>query len=169
VHGEYRHLVHHAKLARETGVKADRVKVVSNGETFEVTSDTIEVIERYEEHKVLIDEKFASELSRDVLKDRRKLAEKGVVFVMFTRNSDSGAIVSGPEIVVKGVLNEMDHEDFKTRARELVRKTVREVQGNQPVAVMRDRIEEEVRVSISHFLQRRYLRKANISPVIVDI
>ncbi len=169
VHGEYRHLVHHAALARETGVPAEHVKVISNGETFEVTSHGLKVIDRYEDHKVLIDEKFSSELTRDVLKDRRRLAEKGVVFVMFTRNSDTGALLTGPEIVIKGVLSESDHEDFRVRARELVRKTVREFQRDEPQVISRERLEEEVRVSLSHLLQRKYLRKANISPVIVDL
>jgi ribonuclease J len=106
IHGEYRHLFHHARLARETGVPKERVLLAENGQVIEFDEKGGRLGEIVETGRVLIDGKGIGDVGRSVLKERRLLSEEGLVMVCLVFDEETGIVVYGPEIVSKGFVFE---------------------------------------------------------------
>ncbi len=108
VHGEYRHLVLHARLARETGLPDERVLLVENGQVIEFSGGVGRIGGSVAVGRVLIDGKGVGDVGRAVLKERRVLSEEGFVAVTMAIDEETGIIVYGPEIVSRGVVFETE-------------------------------------------------------------
>ena len=102
VHGEYRHLVHHARLARGTGMAEDKVIICEDGDSLLMGDDGIDVERRFAPAGYLYVDGVVGDVGRGVLRDRRALAAEGIVVVIVTIDGHTGEIVTGPEIVTKG-------------------------------------------------------------------
>jgi ribonuclease J len=124
VHGEYRHLVLHARLAQEIGIPADRTLVAENGQVIELETGSIRVRDRVPTGRVLIDGKGVGDVGRSVLQERRILSEDGMVAVTMAFDEETGIVVYGPEVVSRGFVfeNETGHllEDAKCVILEIV-------------------------------------------------
>ena len=96
VHGEYRHLVHHAQLARDVGVAADRVLICEDGDAITLTPEGAFGERRAVPAGYMYVDGIVGDVSRGVLRDRRMLSEEGVVVVIVTVAAASGEIVTGP-------------------------------------------------------------------------
>ncbi|HEU5322061.1 MAG TPA: ribonuclease J, partial [Methylomirabilota bacterium] len=103
VHGEYRHLLGHARLAERVGLTSDRVFLVEDGTGVEVTKTAARVVGRYPTGRVLVDGKGIGDVTSAVLRDRQILAEDGVIAVSVAVGA-GGALVAGPEIASRGVI-----------------------------------------------------------------
>ena len=99
VHGEYRHLVHHARLAHEVGVPDDHVLVCEDGDVVTLTAEGADIERRAVPAGYMYVDGIVGDISHGVLRDRRMLSEEGVVVVIVTVDSATGEIVTGPEIV----------------------------------------------------------------------
>ena len=169
IHGEYRHLVHHAELAVEAGVKEENVSVVQNGEVVELTRDGLEIVDQIEEVRFLVDGREGVEVTKDVLRDRRRMAETGVVFCMLGREKDSGKILTKPEIVAKGLI----HESMEKWLIEEALKVVEQVLARYRLDIKRNTMDydlgEEIRIEIRRFLERNTGKKPTVVPVILDV
>jgi ribonuclease J len=104
IHGEYRHLDLHARLARELGVEAGCAQVVLDGELAQLAASGLNIIGQVEHGKVLIDGKGVGEIDFATLHDRRHLSYNGMVMVVVGINESSGVVVYGPEITTKGLI-----------------------------------------------------------------
>jgi ribonuclease J len=170
IHGEYRHLVHHAKLARETNVPESNVIVATNGAVLELTSDSFRLIDQMEEPRVLIESREGGEMSKLVLRDRRQIGEKGVVFSLMVRNIETRRIISGPEIVARGLAHE-DREGFLIEeAKKLcMRKLVEYEDGLRRTGEPQMDLQEEIRVELRRFFNANTGRKPVVVPIILDL
>src|SRR3989475_8857214 len=101
VHGEYRHLLGHARLAESVGLAADRVFLVEDGAVVEMTKTAARVIGHVPVDRVLVDGKGIGDIGSVVLRDRQILAESGLVAVSLVIDR-TGRVVSGPEIASRG-------------------------------------------------------------------
>ncbi len=106
IHGEYRHLFHHARLALETGIPKERVLLAENGRVIEFDEKGGRLGEIVETGRVLIDGKGIGDVGRSVLKERRLLSEEGLVMVCMVFDEETGIVIYGPEIVSKGFVFE---------------------------------------------------------------
>ena len=106
IHGEYRHLVLHARLAEGTGIDRQNVIVAENGQVIGFDGDKGQVMETVPTGRVLIDGKGIGDVGRSVLRERRVLAEDGLVVVNMTLDEETGVIVHGPEILSRGFVFE---------------------------------------------------------------
>ena len=102
MHGEYRHMVHHARLARDVGVADDRVLVCEDGDVVTLGPNGVDVERRAVPAGYLYVDGIVGDVGHGVLRDRRSLAEEGVVVVIVTVDATTGEIVTGPEIVTRG-------------------------------------------------------------------
>ncbi len=102
VHGEFRHLVHHARLAHEVGVPEDHVLVCEDGDVVTLGDAGADVERRAVPAGYMYVDGIVGDVSRGVLRDRRMLSEEGVVVVIVTVEAATGEIVTGPEIVTRG-------------------------------------------------------------------
>ncbi|HBG21838.1 MAG TPA: ribonuclease J, partial [Peptococcaceae bacterium] len=102
IHGEYRHLIKHAQLAKDVGISNENVFVVENGQILEFCSNWGKVAGRVTAGRVLVDGLGVGDVGNIVLRDRRQLSRDGLVVVVLTLDQNSGEIVAGPDIISRG-------------------------------------------------------------------
>ena len=166
VHGEYRHLLAHRRLAQEVGVPAEHVFVVEDGQGIELTKTSARMLERVPLLRVLVDGKGVGDVGPVVLRDRQLLAEDGTVVVAVTVDRASGAIVAGPEIVSRGWVYEREAEAVLEDARAAVREALAE-RGEAPLA--REALVALLRGTLRRFITQRYDRKPVVLPVVLEV
>src|SRR5438874_8037458 len=104
VHGEYRQLLLHSELAREAGLAQERIAVVEDGETVELDGESMVRGEKVGTGLVYVDGLGVGDVEQVVLRDRRHLAEDGILVVTLTLDRDTGTVRAGPELVSRGVI-----------------------------------------------------------------
>ena len=166
VHGEYRHLLAHRRLAQGVGVPAEHVFVVEDGQGIELTKTSARMLERVPLLRVLVDGKGVGDVGPVVLRDRQLLAEDGTVVVAVTVDRASGAIVAGPEIVSRGWVYEREAEAVLEDARAAVREALAE-RGEAPLA--REALLALLRGTLRRFITQRYDRKPVVLPVVLEV
>ncbi|MBS1959430.1 MAG: ribonuclease J [Bdellovibrionales bacterium] len=170
VHGEYRHLVHHARLAAETGVAESNIAVIKNGEITEIGSKVgIKIIDKLEELRILVSGRDGTEVTRDLLRDRRKLAETGVVFCMMVREKDSGKILTKPELMLKGVVSESFESWMMDEAMRIVHEQIGEYKKGLKRGFIDPEFGENLRIEIRRFFDRNTGKKPIVVPVLLDV
>jgi ribonuclease J len=166
VHGEYRHLVSHARLARAMGVAADHVLVCEDGDVVELTDDGIHRAERAPAGYLYVDG-IVGDVGHGVLRDRRVLAEEGVVVVVVGVDVATGAIITGPEVITRGWVYAPEAEALLDEARDVVAQEVKEtfaVDGPHDV----ETIQKVVRRAAGRFVNERTRRRPMIVPVVME-
>ena len=169
IHGEYRHLVHHAKLARECGLKEDQVLVATNGDVLAITPNSIQVAEKLDEPRVLIEGREGNDVSKLVLKDRRQLGEKGVVFSLLVRNAESRRILTPPEIMAKGLATEQVEQWLIEEAKNRVKKLVQEYETQLATQGTEMDLQETIRIELRRFFLNNLGKKPTVMPIILDL
>jgi ribonuclease J len=167
VHGEYRHLVHHAQLAHEVGVPDDNVIVCEDGDVVTINADGAEVERRGVPAGYMYVDGIVGDVSRGVLRDRRMLSEEGVVVVIVTVDSKTGEIVTGPEIVTRGWVYAPEAEDLLEDAKQVVRESIAKaaVEGATDFETMR----RHCRKSLARFIDERTRRRPAVIPVVMEV
>jgi len=166
VHGEYRHLLGHARLAANAGLDPDRIFLVEDGTGVEVTPTTARVVPGYPTGRVLVDGKGIGDIGAVVLRDRQILAEDGVIAVAVTFDK-SGALVAGPDIASRGVVYVKENEAFLDDLRAAVRATLAERPADE--AWDRDTIVARVRTAVRQLVNQRVQRKPIVLPIILEL
>jgi ribonuclease J len=170
IHGEYRHMVHHGKLARETRVAHDNVIVATNGAVLELTANSFKLVEQMEEPRVLVEGREGNEMSKLVLKDRRQIGEKGIVFSLMVRNVETRRIISGPEIITRGLAHESREAELVLEAKKLcMRKLAQYEDGLKRTGEPQMDLQEEIRVELRRFFNANIGKKPVVLPIILDL
>lgn len=167
VHGEYRHLVKHAQLAQSLGMGKDATIVLENGMPLRLSVNGIRREERGEYGRIFVDGKGVGDVGNMELRDRRHLANHGMVTVVLAINQTTGAIVFGPELFTRGFVPEEDSQAYLAEAVQVVRDTLLE---HSPAAVSDwDELRVEVRKGLRRFFNRTMNRRPLILPVIMEL
>nr|WP_303857456.1 ribonuclease J [Aminicella lysinilytica] len=120
VHGEHRHLVRHAKLAQELGMKKDNIFVLDNGDQLTVDrKKAIQFKNVVSAEDILVDGLGVGDVGNIVLRDRKLLSESGLIIVAAAVDRNNGTIVSGPEIVSRGFVYVKENEDLMDNMRKV--------------------------------------------------
>jgi ribonuclease J len=165
VHGEYRHLLGHARLAAEAGLPPDRVFLIEDGAALEVTKSAASVVSGIPAGRVLVDGKGVGDVGPVVLRDRELLAEEGMIAVAIVLN-EHGAVVSGPSIASRGVVHVKENEPLIEELRLAVSQAVNEMSA--PGRLDRDALAERMRFAVRRFVNQRFQRKPVILPMILE-
>ena len=120
VHGEYRHLYHHARLARLLGMDESKVIIPEIGGIIEVRKDTIRKSGTVPSGEVLIDGLGIGDVGESVLRDRKHLSEDGMLIVVLGFDRDTGELISGPDIISRGFVYAKENEKLLDGAKEAV-------------------------------------------------
>jgi ribonuclease J len=169
IHGEYRHLVHHAKLAQETGMKEDDILVAVNGDIVEVDKEGLGIVHHMEEPRVLVEGREGGDISKIVLKDRRQMGEKGIVFSLMVRNAESGRIISGPEIIARGLVREDKEGELLLDAKKVAIKVIKDFEREASEGNFNMDLQEEIRVQLRRFFNNEIGKKPVVLPIILDL
>src|SRR5213078_446859 len=125
VHGEYRQLLLHSELAKEAGLGADQIAVVEDGETVELDADSMIRGEKIGTGLVYVDGLGVGDVEQVVLRDRRHLAEDGILVVTLTLDRDTGAVRAGPDLISRGVIEPELSTRLMADARKAARDSIR--------------------------------------------
>jgi len=167
VHGEYRHLILHSRLAEQVGIPPDRILLAEDGQVIRFDGTSGRVQDRVPTGRVLIDGKGIGDVGRSVLKERRILSEEGVVAVTMAFDEETGIIAYGPEIVSRGFVFETATGHLLDDAQCVVLEVVEDV-GFETL----DRV-EQIRSKIITALKQYFFfaigRRPVILPFILEI
>ena len=167
VHGEYRHLHHHANLARQLGMPDDNVMQVEIGDVIELSEDSIDVTGVVPNGNVLIDGLGIGDVGAVVLRDRKHLAEDGLLSVVMGLDHDLGSVVSGPDIISRGFVYVRESDELVDGAREAA---VRAIDAFGPIdSTDWNRLKNDVRESVQRYIFDAIKRNPMILPIIVEI
>jgi ribonuclease J len=119
IHGERRHLQHHARLAEEIGIPRSHILICEDGDVIQI-GERLEKQERVRAGMTFVDGLGIGDVGGEVLRDRRKLAGDGVVVVVVTVDAQSGELVGGPDVVNRGFVHEETSADILEEARKRV-------------------------------------------------
>lgn len=169
IHGEYRHLVHHAAVAKEAGVAPENVLIAVNGDVLEVGSDRFEVVDHIDEPRVLVEGRDGNDVSKLVLKERRQMGEKGIVFSLMVRNVETRRIMSGPEIIAKGLTGEAQEAFLIEESKALVRKIIVKYEQELQSGALEMDLQEVIRVELRRFFSANIGKKPVVLPIILDL
>ncbi len=157
IHGEYRHLFLHARLAQQMGIPPERVLLAENGQIIEFDAAGGRVKDSVMTGRVLIDGKGVGDVGRSVLKERRLLSEEGLVVVNLAFDEETGIVVFGPEIVSRGFVfeNETGHlvEDAQCVILEIIEDVGPEVPDR--IKIIRSRLQSALRQYFYFTIGRR--------------
>jgi ribonuclease J len=167
VHGEYRHLVHHADLAEQMGVAPSRVLVCEDGDAVTLDDHTVDVERRAVPAGYQYVDGIAGDVSHGVLRDRRNLAEEGFVVVVVTVDAATGELVTGPEIVTRGWVHEAEAEELLDDAREAVRDELARLSDEGPVEY--ETIRRHARRALGRLINQRTRRRPAVIPVVIEV
>jgi ribonuclease J len=169
IHGEYRHLVHHAALAKECGIPTQNILTAVNGDVIELTPHSCKILEHLDETRVLVEGREGNDISKLLLRERRQIGEKGVVFSLLVRNAETRKIISGPEILAKGLTHEDREGWLIEEAKKLVKKVVADFEGNKDDRGPEGDLQETIRVQLRRFFSHNIGRKPVVLPIILDL
>ena len=169
VHGEYRMLVQHARLAQKTGIARDDVYVVENGDVIEFTKAGPERVGRTVGNPVFVDGLGVGDVGQVVLRDRRHLSEDGMIVVTVTIDSSDGKVLAGPDVTSRGFTYDASTDgvgivdEVKRQAAEIIEDGARN--GLTEWAAIR----EHVHKGLQKFVYERTKRRPMILPVVMEV
>ena len=167
VHGEQKHLYKHALLAQSLGMPAKNVLVTEIGKTIELTADKMAVVGSVPAGRVLVDGLGVGDVGSIVLRDRRHLAEDGLIVVVATLDSATGELVSGPDIVTRGFVYVREAETLIDEIRGVAHRAIEDCCRNPRCDW--NTIKTRVRDDLSRMLFQKTKRSPMILPVIMDV
>jgi len=166
VHGEYRQLLQHSELAREAGIGEERVVVVEDGEAVELDAESIQRGEKISTGLVFVDGLGVGDVEQVVLRDRRHLAEDGILVVTLALDRDTGSLRAGPDLLSRGLIEpELSKglmADAKRAAMEAIRK-MRETHADVNL------LQEAIHDAVSKTVYKQTRRRPMVIPVVTEI
>jgi ribonuclease J len=167
VHGEYRHLLGHARLAEAAGIPSDRIFLIEDGIGLELTHATARITGGYPAGRVLVDGKGVGDIGSVVLRDRQILAEDGVIAVSVTLDAEGG-VVAGPEIASRGVIFVKENEALIDELKAAVRLALAEPHRNGDSVIDREIVSARMRTAVRQLINQRFQRKPVVLPMIME-
>jgi ribonuclease J len=166
VHGEFRHLHHHARLAIEMGVQPDNVLLCEDGDVVELSDRGLDFADEVPAGYLYVDG-IVGDVGHGVLRDRRVLAEEGVVVVVVTVDAKSGEVLTGPEIITRGWVFAPEAEDLLDEARARVLANLEEAADDG--AVDYETLKRHIRRALGSFVSERTKRRPMIVPIVMEV
>ena len=166
VHGEYRMLVRHAKLAESLGTPKENIFLNENGGILELTRNTAKLNGKVQSGIVLIDGLGVGDVGNIVLRDRQQLSREGVIIVVVTINRSSGRMVSGPDFVSRGFVYVRESEELMDTARRRVFSALKKCEDEHITEW--SSIKTTIRDVLGRFIFDATRRRPMILPIIME-
>jgi len=167
IHGEYRHLILHSRLAKEVGIAEDKILLAENGEIIEFDEAGGRLSGSATTGRVLIDGKGVGDVGRSVLKERRILSEEGLVAVTLAFDEETGIIMYGPEIVSRGFVFQTESGHLLEDAQCVILEIVDEITPEIPNRV--DKIRSKIQTALRQYFFFTIGRRPVILPFIMEV
>ncbi|MGH9077497.1 MAG: ribonuclease J, partial [Acidimicrobiales bacterium] len=166
VHGEFRHLTHHARLATQMGVAEGRVLLAEDGDVVALSTGGIDFVDQVPAGYLYVDG-IVGDVGRGVLRDRKVLGEEGVIVVVVTVDAKTGEVLTGPEIITRGWLYAPEADQVLDEARDAVRAAIEEHRDSGAYDV--EALRRRARSALGRFVNERTRRKPMIVPLVMEV
>ncbi len=167
IHGEYHHLMQHKELAEYMGMNPANIFICDIGQVLELDRDSCKKNGTVPSGRMLVDGYGVGDVGNIVLRDRRHLAQDGLIVVVATVDADEGTIISGPDIISRGFVYVRESEELMDEVRDLVRKVLNDTLNSG--ATEWNQIKTNVKDALSKYLYTKTKRKPMILPVIMNV
>lgn len=167
VHGEQKHLMKHAQLARAMGIDEKNIYIAEIGETIELTETYIKKVGTVTAGDVYVDGLGVGDVGNVVLNDRKRLSQDGLIIVVATIDAHGGYVVSGPDIVSRGFVYVKDNEELMNAARDLACRVIDEQYDSKYHDW--NSVKTKVREEISRLMYEKTKRSPMILPIFMEI
>jgi len=167
IHGEYKHLIGHAKIAENMGMDKSNIFILDTGDILELARTKAQINGKASSGRILIDGIGVGDVGNVVLRDRKNLAEDGIITVVIAIDRQNKTILSGPDIITRGFVYVRDSEQLIRDIRGIVVKSVERCFNNN-ITQWSD-IRNTIRREIDNFVYTKMKRKPMILPVITEI
>ena len=167
VHGEQRHLKLHAKLAQEMGMDPRNILVSEIGRVIELTPNSAKLAGTVTAGKVFVDGYGVGDVGSVVLRDRRHLAQDGMVVVVLSLSGEDGSIISGPDIITRGFVYVKESEGLMDELRQVALDAVLSIDARS--ATDWSAIKGQIKGDLSNYLYKKTKRSPMILPVIMEV
>ena len=167
VHGEYRHLVKHAKLAQELGMPKENIFIGENGQILEFTREKGYVAGRVTAGRVLVDGLGVGDVGNIVLRDRRQLSQDGIIIIVVTMEKGTGTVMAGPDIVSRGFVYVRESEELMDEVKARVEDAL--MRCEEEGITEWSQLKYAMREALGKFIFERTRRRPMILPIIMEV
>ncbi len=167
LHGEQRMLQLHAKLARQMGMASNQILIGDIGRVMELTPGSAKLAGTVTAGQVFVDGYGVGDVGSVVLRDRKHLAEDGVIVVVMSMSGENGALVSGPDIITRGFVYVKESEGLMEQLRQVALEAVQSVDTR--FSTDWSAIKGAVKGDLSGYLYKKTKRSPMILPVIMEV
>ncbi len=165
MHGEYRNLVQHARLAESMSLPASHITIAEDGDRIRLTPDRCEIVDTVSSGRVMVDGKLMDELEDIVLRDRQQLSQDGMVIPIIVMDSRTGELVAGPDIVSRGFVYMDESEELMEEAKETIRSVLESMNVEERSEI--ENVQEEIRITLRRFFRKLTDRHPIILPMVM--
>lgn len=166
VHGEVRQLTAHSELAQDLGIDSAHIHMLTNGDVLQVSESGVAKVDHVPTGMTYVDRASPDDVGEEVLRDRRHLAEDGLVLVVVTVSTDDGTIVGAPEIITRGFTGGDDADVVREAASAVQHALAESAEARvTELSVLQHRLHDE----ISALLKRRSQKRPMVVPVVVEV
>lgn len=166
IHGEYRHLVRHRRLAQEVGIPEENCFLMDDGDVLELTSRGAEKVKPIQVGRVFVDGKGVGDVGDAVIRDRRHLSEDGMILAVIAIHQQSGEIVAGPDLISRGFMLAEESEEVMESAKQAVLVALGNL--NRETRTDPEELKEEVRRVLRRFFRKKLERRPVVLPYIIE-
>jgi len=167
VHGEFRMLKAHSKVAVQCGITTDRIFIPERGEVLEIKNERFKPAGKVPAGNVLIDGSGVGDVGNIVLRDRRLLSQDGILIVVVTLSRAEKKITAGPEIISRGFVYVRESEKLMEESTQLVRSIVE--RNTTRESFDWGTMKQSMRDELNQFLYDKTKRRPMILPIIMEI
>lgn len=167
IHGEYKHMFKHTELARQIGIPEENIFIADNGTVLETNGTQMKVTGQVTAGRVLIDGLGVGDVGSVVLRDRKHLAQDGLIIVVATVDKIGGKIISGPDIVSRGFVYVRESEELMEESRILMKKAMEK--NLHPNAREWNTLKGIMKDTLANFIFQKTRRSPMILPIIMEI
>ncbi|NLG53402.1 MAG: ribonuclease J [Clostridiales bacterium] len=167
IHGEYRHLKAHAEMAKTMGVNPKNVFISDIGRVFEISEKGARLAGTVPSGKILVDGLGIGDVGSIVLRDRKHLAQDGLITVVVTLNGETGQLIAGPDIVTRGFIYVREAEDIMDELKVLATEAI--TANTNGGRIDWATIKNVIKSKLSNYLYQKTKRNPMILPIIMEI
>lgn len=167
VHGEYKHLVKHAAIAKSMGMPEDHILIAKIGDVIETDGQSMRVVSQVPAGRVMVDGLGVGDVGSIVLRDRKHLAQDGLIIVVIGIERSTNTLVSGPDIISRGFVYVRESEELMSEARQVLNKVLN---GCTPRDLKEwGTLKTKLRDVLSDYIYEKTKRSPMILPIIMEV
>ena len=167
VHGEYRHLMRHANLAHNLGMKSENIFTLETGQVLELSKEEAVISDRVPTGAIFVDGLGVGDVGNIVLRDRQNLAKDGMLTVVVTIERESYSIIAGPDIITRGFVYVKESENLINQVKEIAVKELENCLNSEIIEWYV--LKSNMKKSIENFLYEKTKRRPIIFPIIMEV